>query len=754
MKPIPRATLAAAVLLAAAACDNPSDSSRSGPPARLDVLSGDQQTDTVGQELPQPLVVRVTDDRGRPVRNQVVVFRIVSQTGGSLFAGTAITNNDGEVRERWTLGTVADSQKVEARAVDPATGQALVFGTFRATAVPDAPAALQRQAELISGQSGQALADSIRARVIDQHGNGIPGVTITWSANNGGSVSPATSQTRADGYARTQWTLGPALGNQTAQASAPGLPAVTFTATGTVGPPMGIRIEPRDIRFTALRQDARIRVEAFDALGHPLGPVQAKVASLQGNIVSVSDTITPVLLFSVMNGTAQIVARYQGAVDTLEVVVQQEAARIAVLPDSAFTLVGEQVNLAADVRDANEYRINGAPVGYTSSAPGVASVSGDGQVQSHAVGSATVTAQAAAGVQDPVKVEVFNPFSAARVDAGTDLTCAVDAGGTARCWGYDNDGQAGTSAGEIVRTPALVQGGHAWADVQAAGFHGGSSCGLTTAGKAYCWGPGPAIGNGSASGSDAPAAVSGNLTFAKIAVGGRSNCGLTTAGEVYCWGNGEWGVLGNGDTVSSTVPVKVSSSLQFMDVAVGQREACALASDGTAWCWGEGVPAPPYSCASNLLGPTCSFTPVQVGGSRTFVQVVAGFWYKCGLATDGAVYCGQNLETRVGPVGGPAFVSITAGWAHLCGRTSGGEAWCWGTNTNGQLGNSTVGSSDVPVRAAPSLAFTSLSAGLKQTCGVATDGGVYCWGGEQYGELGDGWVARNGQYEPIRVRTR
>lgn len=106
-----------------------------GPAASLSVVSGDHQEAQVGTELPDPIVVRVTDADGRPVPNQIVNFVIVSG-GGSVFGGTSQTNADGEARERWTLDTLVGEQTIEARAVDQATGAAIVFGRITATALP------------------------------------------------------------------------------------------------------------------------------------------------------------------------------------------------------------------------------------------------------------------------------------------------------------------------------------------------------------------------------------------------------------------------------------------------------------------------------------------------------------------------------------------------------------------------------------------------------------------------------------------
>jgi alpha-tubulin suppressor-like RCC1 family protein len=53
-------------------------------------------------------------------------------------------------------------------------------------------------------------------------------------------------------------------------------------------------------------------------------------------------------------------------------------------------------------------------------------------------------------------------------------------------------------------------------------------------------------------------AVSGGLTFAYIKAGDLSTCGITSAGVAYCWGDNEYGQLGVGDTEPSSVPVKVA----------------------------------------------------------------------------------------------------------------------------------------------------------------------------------------------------
>ena len=234
-----RSTLLAALLLGAASCSDstgPSGGGGGNTPARMDIAGGDLQQAVVGTELAQPLVVRVLNDKGKPVSGQVVNF-VVLTGAGHVFAGTGVTNADGEARERWTLGTVADSQKVEARAVDPATGQALVFATFRAIAQAAAPATVAPLGSgAFNGLPGAALADSVSLVVKDAFGNPVPGTAVLWTVKSGGgSVSPATSTTGADGVAKTRWTLGLALDSTQVLEAAAGLTVKTqFTANGKV----------------------------------------------------------------------------------------------------------------------------------------------------------------------------------------------------------------------------------------------------------------------------------------------------------------------------------------------------------------------------------------------------------------------------------------------------------------------------------------------------------------------------------------
>ena len=88
------------------------------------------------------------------------------------------------------------------------------------------PSSLPASLEAVAGdgQSGTvstALADSLVVRVVDALGAGLAGIQVTWSASKGGSVSPATTTTDAEGRAATQRVLGDTPGAYATTATAP-----------------------------------------------------------------------------------------------------------------------------------------------------------------------------------------------------------------------------------------------------------------------------------------------------------------------------------------------------------------------------------------------------------------------------------------------------------------------------------------------------------------------------------------------------
>jgi len=96
-------------------------------------------------------------------------------------------------------------------------------------------------------------------------------------------------------------------------------------------------------------------------------------------------------------------------------------------------------------------------------------------------------------------------------------------------------------------------------------------------------------------------------------------------------------------------------------------------------------------------------------------------------------------ETAVGSANFSAQASITAGRNHTCALLNTGAVKCWGSNSNGQLGDGTTTNKKTPTAVSGlSSDVTAITAGREGTCALLATGAVKCWGWNLYGQLGDG----------------
>lgn len=145
----------------------------SGPPATpasVVLVSGDAQpSPEVGTKLPHPLVVKVSDARGKGLSGITVAWLAES---GAVSASSSITAADGTTSVEWTLGTTAGSQTATA------TVTGLKAVTFTAAAVPGPISRI-----ILSRDTVQLLGigDTFRlnARPADQFGNSVQQVPTT-----------------------------------------------------------------------------------------------------------------------------------------------------------------------------------------------------------------------------------------------------------------------------------------------------------------------------------------------------------------------------------------------------------------------------------------------------------------------------------------------------------------------------------------------------------------------------------------------
>jgi alpha-tubulin suppressor-like RCC1 family protein len=310
----------------------------------------------------------------------------------------------------------------------------------------------------------------------------------------------------------------------------------------------------------------------------------------------------------------------------------------------------------------------------------------------------------------PVKVAGGLRFTA--ISVGSGFTCGIATGQTAYCWGSGTGGQLGQAAPErcgasqvaCARSP-LALPGRSYTAVAAGIRH---ACALDTAGAAYCWGFNILGETGSGAFGETvptPFRVPGDVPLASLQAGDAFTCGLTAAGRAYCWGSNNRGELGRAvggcgavfgfASVCSPTPGPVDTSERFTALSVSNSHACGLTAAGTALCWGDnGQGQLGTGSFENRMVPAlaqngATFTAINASGAATCGTPTAGASVCWGLNLMGKLGVGTRVELSTTPLaikGQRRFVSFAGGADYVCALDADGAAYCWGSGRQGQLG--------------------------------------------------------------------
>lgn len=194
--------------------------------------------------------------------------------------------------------------------------------------------------------------------------------------------------------------------------------------------------------------------------------------------------------------------------------------------------------------------------------------------------------------------------------------------------------------------------------------------------------------------------------------------------------------------------------IRYRALVAGTQHSCDIASGGIVWCWGQNGTEGRIGLAQ-LGNEVTSSTPVRVantgpGGIRA-AQLASFGRHTCALDTAGKAWCwGSNTwgalgvstisqsATPVAVAGGHTFRQIAVGSEHSCALTAAGALYCWGHNDWRQFAANAPAMAEAPVALAPGMTFASITVGATFTCGITAAGTAHCWGYSGWGNLGDG----------------
>ncbi len=208
-----------------------------GPPASLEVTSGNAQVAPLGAPAQDSIRVVVKDQFGNPTDGIAINWQVIAG-GGQVSPASSVSDAQGRSAARLTLGSTNAS----------ANGNQLLIGVAGSGVSTIAFATGQLTSGSLTvvsgdGQTGSPsspLLSPLRLVVKTGAGVEVQGVPVGWViASGGGALDSTTTTTDVAGRVFNRWTLGQTGGPQSVSASVGTLPGpgLTLTANALVPPP-------------------------------------------------------------------------------------------------------------------------------------------------------------------------------------------------------------------------------------------------------------------------------------------------------------------------------------------------------------------------------------------------------------------------------------------------------------------------------------------------------------------------------------
>jgi adhesin/invasin len=259
-----------------------------GAATQIAVNDGNNQTATVGTQLPTSPSVRITDQFANPVSGVSVTFA-TAVGNGTVNGGSQSTDASGIARVgSWTLGGTAGSQTMTATSTG-LTGSPV---SFTATATPGSPTQLTITTQpSSSAQAGIVFGQQPRIQLRDASSNAVgqSGVSIQATISTGaGGLLSGTTTALTDGTGLATFSglvITGAAGDYTLQFASSGLTsALSSTITVSAGPATSIAVNDGNNQSATVNSGVATHpsVIVHDASNNPVSGVSVTFAITAG----------------------------------------------------------------------------------------------------------------------------------------------------------------------------------------------------------------------------------------------------------------------------------------------------------------------------------------------------------------------------------------------------------------------------------------------------------------------------------------
>eukprot|EP00438_Fugacium_kawagutii_P034184 Skav233182 [mRNA] locus=scaffold24:196492:198081:+ [translate_table: standard] len=287
-------------------------------------------------------------------------------------------------------------------------------------------------------------------------------------------------------------------------------------------------------------------------------------------------------------------------------------------------------------------------------------------------------------------VDLGTSRTAKQMCAGELHTCAVLDDGSVKCFGNGGSGQLGQGTTIDIgnqpnqmgdNLPAVDLGGRKAKQISC-GY--GHTCAILNDDSLRCWGENYAgqlgrgdtedVGDGPGEMGDVlhPIDLGTDRTAKHVAAGARHTCVILDDSSVKCFGLGSEAQLGQGRTIISigSFPDEMGDHLTAVDLGIdrtakdiscGESFTCVLLDNNAVKCFGANWAGQLGQGHDKSIGDDAfemnALNPIDLGTSRTAVQVAAGSKHTCALLENDRIVCwgegwhgqlGGSSATRIG----------------------------------------------------------------------------------------------------------
>lgn len=283
-----------------------------GAPTTVKMISANNLSGAPGQPLASPFVVEVDDAGGNPLVGQPITFQPQPSSSLVLSDVSATTNTVGRASAQGTLGPTSGTYTL----LVTAGGSGGPSTTFTYTITVPVTGIQPVSGNIQTTQVDTAFTSPLVVQVNNASGP-VAGVTVTFSASNGATLSTYSATTDTNGQASTTVTAGPTPGAITVIANTTGGFSATFSLTAIPAGPSNVTflngasfqkgISPGGIAVlegTNLLPGFSGLYNALDVVG-PL-PTSFTSGVLQGLSVTFNGVAAPIYYASNQNGQEQV----------------------------------------------------------------------------------------------------------------------------------------------------------------------------------------------------------------------------------------------------------------------------------------------------------------------------------------------------------------------------------------------------------------------------------------------------------------